>query len=573
MNNLKIGLRLGLGFGAIILLLAFVALFSILRLKSGGDKTDEIVNNRYAKVLLLSRVKQNASDYGHNLRNALLVSDAEDRKGFFDAMKKAAAGNSEAMDKFEKLIDAPQGVKVFQDIKTARANYADAAKRDVKLIEEGEREQATEVLLKEVIPAENAFSEKLSHLNDLITEVMDRTGKEGMDQAAYATVLVSALSVAAALLAAVIGTLITRSITLPLNQAVAIARAVAVGDLSSRIDVRGRDEAAALLQAIRDMNANLRKIVGDVRAGTEAIATASGQIASGNLDLSSRTEEQAGSLEETASSMEELTGTVKQNSESARQANAMALAASAAASEGGIAVAQVVDTMGSIRQSAEKIVDIIGVIDAIAFQTNILALNAAVEAARAGAQGRGFAVVASEVRNLAQRSAAAAKEIKALIGDSVEKVEHGVRQVDQAGLTMREIVGRVKRVTDIMGEIAAASQEQSAGIEQVNRAIMQMDDTTQQNASLVEEAAAAAASLEDQAGKLVQSVGMFKLDGESASPRANQLPPAHRPDVVIGGAGKPRNPGAANTAPSRQLRLARKIVEPIAAAGGEWEQF
>jgi len=260
------------------------------------------------------------------------------------------------------------------------------------------------------------------------------------------------------------------------------------------------------------MNDSLLKIVREVRLGTDTIATASTQIASGNLDLSSRTEEQASSLEETASAMEELTSTVKQNADNARQANQLAVSASAVAQEGGDVVGQVVATMGSINDSSKKIVDIISVIDGIAFQTNILALNAAVEAARAGEQGRGFAVVASEVRSLAQRSAAAAKEIKVLIDDSVEKVTSGSKLVEQAGSTMAEVVGSVRRVTDIVGEISAASQEQSTGIEEVNRAITQMDEVTQQNAALVEEAAAAAQSLQDQAGKLAQVVGVFKLE-------------------------------------------------------------
>jgi methyl-accepting chemotaxis protein len=270
----------------------------------------------------------------------------------------------------------------------------------------------------------------------------------------------------------------------PLGHAVTVAETVAAGDLSAQIVVESRDEAGQLMHALREMNASLAKVVGEVRMGTELIATASGQIASGNQDLSSRTEEQASSLEETAASMEELTSTVKQNADNARQANQLAVSASEVAVKGGSVVSQVVNTMGSINASSKKIVDIIGVIDGIAFQTNILALNAAVEAARAGEQGRGFAVVASEVRSLAQRSAAAAKEIKTLIGDSVEKVEEGSKQVAEAGRTMDEIVGSVRRVTDIMGEITAASQEQTSGIEQINQAISQMDQVTQQNAAL-----------------------------------------------------------------------------------------
>ena len=313
------------------------------------------------------------------------------------------------------------------------------------------------------------------------------------------------------IMAALVGYLLVRAIVRPLEQAVKIAGAVAQGDLTQTIEVTSTDETGRLLQALKDMNESLVRIVGQVRTGTDNIATASSEIAAGNLDLSSRTEQQAGSLEETASSMEELTSTVKQNADNARQANALATSASAVAGKGGAVVAEVVQTMGAINTSATRIVDIIAVIDGIAFQTNILALNAAVEAARAGEQGRGFAVVAGEVRSLAQRSAAAAKEIKVLIDDSVQKVHHGSELVDRAGTTMAEIVQSVNRVTDIMAEITAASQEQTAGIEQINGAVAQMDQVTTQNAALVEQASAAATSLQEEAAKLAQTVGEFKL--------------------------------------------------------------
>jgi methyl-accepting chemotaxis protein len=325
----------------------------------------------------------------------------------------------------------------------------------------------------------------------------------------------------------VLAWLITRGVLSQLggepDYAVAIAGRIASGDLTVTIDTKPNDQTS-LLAAMKAMRDSLVNIVGQVRAGTDTIATATNQIAAGNLDLSSRTEEQASSLEETASSMEELTSTVKQNADNARQANQLAVSASDVAIKGGAVVSQVVDTMGSINESARKIADIIGVIDGIAFQTNILALNAAVEAARAGEQGRGFAVVASEVRNLAQRSAAAAKEIKTLIDDSVGKVDAGTKLVGQAGLTMQEIVESVRRVTDVMGEITAASSEQTSGIDQINQAIAQMDEVTQQNAALVEEAAAAAASLQDQAGNLALVVGVFKLDAMQNSVPAIAAP-------------------------------------------------
>ena len=329
-------------------------------------------------------------------------------------------------------------------------------------------------------------------------------------------VLLSMIGVLALMIGIAFSHFITRSITGPMNAAVDIAKRVAAGDLSSRIAVSGRDETGELLQALHEMNTSLVRIVGQVRSGTGTIISASTQISSGNLDLSARTEQQAGSLQQTVSSMAQLTATVKQNADNARQANQLARSASVVALQGGAVVAQVVDTMGAINASSKKIVEIIAIIDGIAFQTNILALNAAVEAARAGEQGRGFAVVATEVRSLAQRSATAAKEIKRLIGDSVEQVGTGATLVHQAGATMEEIVGSVRRVTDIMAEISCASEEQTVGIDQVNVAIARIDEVTQQNAFLVQEVMAAAASLQGEAGDLAHVVSVFKMKHAAA---------------------------------------------------------
>jgi methyl-accepting chemotaxis protein len=352
--------------------------------------------------------------------------------------------------------------------------------------------------------------------------------------------------------------------------ALQVVGAIARGDLT--VDVRTRSaDKRSLLYSIKQMQQQLTDVLGKVHASSGLVASASVQIAAGNRELSQRTEEQASSLEQTAASMEELTSTVKQNADNARQANQLAISASDVAVKGGSAVGQVVDTMASINASSRKIVDIISVIDGIAFQTNILALNAAVEAARAGEQGRGFAVVASEVRSLAQRSAAAAKEIKVLIGDSVGKVEEGSKQVAAAGKTMEEIVGSVKRVTDIMGEITAASQEQTSGIEQVNQAIAQMDQATQQNAALVEQASTAAQSLQEQADSLVEVIGVFKIDREPASPVSPNAPARRARDQA---------PRVQPAQPSRAKQLVVALQRKPAAAGGElatagggWETF
>ncbi|MBR7634693.1 methyl-accepting chemotaxis protein [Janthinobacterium lividum] len=381
--------------------------------------------------------------------------------------------------------------------------------------------------------------------------VQMRTAAEAaMARAHDTSVLIIALGLVGGVLSLATAWFISSGIVRPLRHAVKVARKVAGGDLSEHIRVDSRDEVGQLLQALKDMNASLITIVGEVRGGTHEIAGASGEIAAGNLDLSQRTQAQASSLERTAASMEELTGTVKQNADNARQANQLAQSAAAVAGKGGKVVAQVVDTMSSINASSKKIVDIIGVIDAIAFQTNILALNAAVEAARAGEQGRGFAVVAAEVRTLAQRSAGAAKEIKQLIGDSVERVDAGARLVDTAGATMREIVASVHRVTDIMGEISMASGEQLSGIEQVNAAIVQMEQVTQQNAALVEQASTAAASMQQRATLLSGTVGIFKLSRDQVPAQA-----AHGISLVAGQAAHAISTPANHPAASVRARL------------------
>jgi methyl-accepting chemotaxis protein len=419
--------------------------------------------------------------------------------------------------------------------------------------------------------ADSGFQEMVKQFKELV-QIEKQLAQSSHERAvsAFGKVLVILIGVLlfALAMAAGISLFMSRLIVLPLRNAIAIAGRISEGDLRSEITVVGSDETGHLMQALKHMNDSLATVVGEVRQGTDTIATASAQIAAGNMDLSSRTERQASSLEETAASMEELTSTVKQNADNAHQANQLAESASQVAVKGGRVVSQVVDTMSAINSSSKKIVDIIGVIDGIAFQTNILALNAAVEAARAGEQGRGFAVVAAEVRNLAQRSAAAAKEIKTLIGDSVDKVEEGSKQVAEAGKTMDEIVGSVKRVTDIMAEITVASQEQTSGIEQINQAITQMDQVTQQNAALVEEAAAAAASLQEQASGLSQVVSVFKLDDS----QRHHAPAPQRTETIKRSPAHQQPPRAKHAIAAPQRKPAAP-TPALAGAGGDWETF
>ena len=410
-------------------------------------------------------------------------------------------------------------------------------------------------------PPTKKIDEIVQYIQAQSRAVMANMSREQDEAQRSATLTLTGVVLVTVLVGAAIMVWLARSITTPLNEAVSIAQIVASGDLSTEIEVKGSDEIGALLKSLKDMHDSLAEVVGKVRAGTDAIAYASAEIAQGNRDLSARTEEQASSLEETATSMGELTSTVKRNGENAGEASKLAGAASAVAERGGAAVTQVINTMGSINDSSRKIVDIIGVIDGIAFQTNILALNAAVEAARAGEQGRGFAVVASEVRNLAQRSAAAAKEIKALIGDSVEKVETGSKLVGQAGSTMDDVVASVQRVTAIIGEIAVASGEQNAGIDQINDSIAQMDAVTQQNAALVAQAAAAAEAMQQQAISLAHAVSVFKINEShvvaAPAPRsAKKSPPVRAVQPAA-------TRLARNTAP----------VKAVAATGGDWEAF
>jgi methyl-accepting chemotaxis protein len=517
-RNMGIGQRLAIGFGVVIALLMMLAALSYLRIGGLNQEVTSMVKERYPKTVVANGIKADVNEVTRSMLNVLIMSDPDQIKLELVNMEKKNASATAALDELNKSTTDPRGQEILKAIAAIRAKFIPGQAAFIALISEDKKENAMVKFMFSMRPQQAKYFEQLDLFTSYQNEVMVEAGAAAAAVSKHTQWLILLLAVGASLISVAVAFFSTRSITGPLAKAVDIARRVADGDLTSVIEVGSSDETGQMMQALKHMNSSLTSIVAEVRAGTESISVASGEIASGNLDLSTRTEQQAASLGQTSGSMRELTGTVQQNADNARQANQLAAKASEVALRGGSVVSHVIDTMGSITASSKKIVDIIGVIDGIAFQTNILALNAAVEAARAGEQGRGFAVVAAEVRNLAQRSAAAAKEIKTLIGDSVDKVREGSTLVEQAGVTMEEVVASVRRVTDIMGEITSASQEQSLGIANVNHTILEMDETTQQNAALVEEAAAAAASMQDQAAKLARVVSVFKLDQEAADP-------------------------------------------------------
>jgi methyl-accepting chemotaxis protein len=517
LKSWKIGVRLSVGFGVVLILMVMLIAVLMARLGSIGEANADILDNEWVKAKIAQEVNAVTRESGMLTLQLFIVSDPARIEEIYRLIDAKKAKVSDDLATLQRMVSSQKGKDLLQKIGVARAVYVESLAKVKVLLAHGQRDQAVSLANGETLGALRTLQDLLETLTQWQATLMVDHGELARAEIRQALILMLSLGGTALLLGIACGFLITRSIVEPLNKAVQIAETVAGGDLTSLIDVSGKDETARLLGALRTMNQNLAGLIGAVRNSSDSIVTGISQIAAGNTDLSSRTEEQAASLEQTAASMEELTATVRQNSENAKQGNALAENTSAIATRGGDAVGRMVGTMQAISESSSKVAEIIGTIEGIAFQTNILALNAAVEAARAGEQGRGFAVVAGEVRVLAQRSAAAAKEIKVLIDEAVGRVKVGASEVDEAGRTIDEVVAAVRRVTDLMGEIAASSYEQHKGIEQVNQAVSQMDEVTQQNAALVEEAAAAAQSMNQQAGVLRDAVAIFRIGNRSTT--------------------------------------------------------
>ncbi|WP_229412433.1 methyl-accepting chemotaxis protein [Massilia sp. Root133] len=555
---MNIAKRLGVGFALVLGLTLVIAAAAVWRLNTIADATRAMMAVPLAKERMME--EWHMQTFAAVRRTAAIVKSSDPSLvEFFKADGvKTASRSTELLKQIEALLDSDEERALFGRITELRKAYTSSKERAIKAKAAGDTAEAERILNQEYVPTSEAYEGKQAELVKMQQDRIDTVAKEIDNASRHSARMIMIVAGVAVLFGAACAWVLANAIVRPIRQAVEVAEKVAGGDLTQHIDASGTCETGALLRALRNMNDSLVAIVAQVRSGTDTIATASAEISAGNMDLSSRTEQQAGSLGTTASTVEELTGTVRQNADNARQASQLSIAASEIATQGGAVVDQVVQTMGAINDSSKKIVDIISVIDGIAFQTNILALNAAVEAARAGEQGRGFAVVAGEVRTLAQRSAAAAKEIKALIVDSVSKVEDGTKLVDQAGMTMSEVVDSIRKVSDIVAEIASASGEQSTGIEQVNNAIADMDSSTQHNAALVEESAAAATALRDQADKLAEVVALFHIDSKAmTAPKAAPAPAPSRAVVPV----------------KTSVRKPAPKAAPKAAATEEWETF
>ncbi|GAB7213748.1 methyl-accepting chemotaxis protein [Dickeya oryzae] len=559
MKNYKIGTRLSIGFGILIA-------FSLIMLASGIYQLNQITRNAEQIMLVPLRKERLVADWAATLSAGIQRTTATARSSdpslaqvFAADNANATKENNERVAKFTELVSSKEEQGLLDQLNADRQAYIKARDEIFSAKASGNAEQAKQVFEQRLLPVSVQYQKSMTTLRDYQRTNIDRMREEISARAQSSYLFLGVLGLLITVVGSLLAWMLTRSIVRPLQTSVQVTNSVARGDLTAEISPQGRDELAQLQHALQDMTGQLRTVVGEVREGAEAIAGASSQLSAGNQDLSNRTDEQSSALQETAASIEQLTSTVRQNADNARQANQLAQDTAKQAQSGGQLVSEVVQTMGAIDSSSKKIVDIIGVIDSIAFQTNILALNAAVEAARAGEQGRGFAVVASEVRSLAQRSASAAREIKELIGHSVETVDAGNRLVEKAGVSIQGIVDGVRKVSELVGEISVASQEQSLGIEQVNQAINKMEQTTLQNASLVREGYNATQSLQQQAEQLKQVVSIFHLEearGGSYNPSGN------RPMI------SPSSAPAAKT-----LALKKPTAAKTSASADDWQSF
>ncbi|MFC3395252.1 methyl-accepting chemotaxis protein [Brenneria rubrifaciens] len=509
--NWRIGYRLGAGFSFLILMLLIVGSITISKLTDFNRKMESIVSEVYPLTVKGNQLIEELSRYLNNQQLLLLLESEAEIKKQLEVTKESTPKISRLMDDLQKSVSDDESQAILQSIAEIRRDYLASANKLIASIVERNISAASNEYFNVTRVTQQKYTKKVSDFIDVQNDKMAASAKMVSTSYREALILLTIIMAVSVIACLIIASLITRSVTHPIKEALVVAENVARGDLTSEIRINRKDETGMLLAALHHMNTSLRQIVSQVRDGAETISSAASQIAAGNQDLSARTEEQASSLEETASSMEQLTSTIKNTADNTLQATELAASTSETVKKSGDMMARVTQEMRGIRDSSQRMSEIIGVIDGIAFQTNILALNAAVEAARAGEQGRGFAVVASEVRALAQRSATAAKEIKELIDDSFHKVQAGMGLVEETGVTMNSLVMNVQGVNGIISEISQASREQSDGVNQINLAVGQIDTTTQQNAALVEESAAAALSLQDQAHSLTQTVSLFKL--------------------------------------------------------------
>ncbi len=585
LRRMKLGTMLGMGFFAVIVVCVCVAAFGWMKLHEQGEQLRVLAEDRMGNLARLQLLKDNANVSARVVRNLALITDPAQMTEESGRLDEVVARNSLVMKELDQRLQTEQARRLFADIRQARQPFVETMRQAGDLGIGNQGDAARDLIMGRLRSLQATYFDAVEALVDYQKAQTQASVDGSLRRVAEDGVAMLVLTLLAAALGGLVAWMITRTVKQQLggepSYAAEVARQIAQGDLSVRVQLAPGD-ASSLLRAMEDMRAGLARVVADVRQSSESIATGASQIASGNADLSQRTEEQASNLEQTAASMEEMNATVKLNADTVRTATQLAASSSQAAAGGGKIVDRVVATMEQITASSRKIEDIIGVIDSIAFQTNILALNAAVEAARAGEQGRGFAVVASEVRSLAQRSAGAAKEIKALIGESVSKVDEGSGLVGEAGSAMKDIVQQAQRVADLIGEIGAATAEQADGVAQVGDAVVQLDQVTQQNAALVEESAAAAASLNAQAARLVDLVSLFKLDGLSSP--ADPAPVA-KPAAASGVRGmpssadrSPRQSGAqaAMRGDSRSISRAARVPGPRAAAeraDENWEVF